>query len=416
MTDVPGLVDSLFRESAGRLVATLTRAFGAEHIDLAEEVVQDALLKALEVWPFRGVPANPAGWLTEVARNRAVDRLRREAVAGRTLGRPEEWTAFSPSAPDPAVLDPAEDDELAMIFLCCHPALPARGSLALTLRTVGGFGVAEVARALLSGESAIAQQLVRVKRRIRDLHLRFEVPPAGELPHRLDRVMDVVYLLFNEGYAASGGRRLVREELCHAAIRLADLLLATPATATPAAHALMALMLLQASRLPGRLGPTGELQPLNAQDRSRWDHSMIARGMFELEESLAGTVETSYHLEAAIAACHAASSSSEATDWGRILHLYDTLMAGVPSPVVALNRAVALSHVAGPSAGLDAANLLVTDRSLRNYPMLPAILGELWHRAGSRDRAADAFRGALALPLTDPERRFLERRLAEMMT
>ncbi|NOT09762.1 MAG: RNA polymerase subunit sigma-70 [Gemmatimonadales bacterium] len=405
------MVDTLFRESAGRLVSTLTRVFGAHRIELAEEVVQDALLAALQVWPYRGIPDNPAGWLTTVARNRALDRLRREAQGERLLAgsvEPRDVSADTALAH----LDPMEDDQLRMVFLCCHPSLPSRGSIALTLKTVGGFGVSEIARAFLAKESAVAQQLVRVKRQIKSGGLRFEMPPRDDLPERLGRVLEVLYLLFNEGYGASEGDQLIRQDLCWTAIRLCRLLVAEPMTAQPASHALLALMLLQGSRLPGRTSDEGELQPLAEQDRDRWNRSMMAEGFVALDRSATGQVETAYHIEAAIAACHAASTPTE-TNWGRILELYDRLLERTASPVVRLNRAVALAHVAGARAGIAAADPLLRHPAMRRYALLPAILGDLWDKAGDRERAAASFRIALQLPLTDPARRFLLRRLTE---
>jgi RNA polymerase sigma-70 factor, ECF subfamily len=398
------LTEDLFRRVAGRLVSALARILGPERLDMAEEVVQDALVKALEVWPYRGVPANPAGWLFTVARHRALDRVRREATLRRRL------EALAPEDPAPG-WGTAGDDELVMVFLCCHPSLPPAARLALTLKTVGGFSVEEIAAALLSRRGAVAQQLVRAKRRIRREGLRLELPAPDALAGRLESVLAAVYLLFTEGHGAHRGEHLVRAALCGEAIRLGRILAAAEPTDVPAVHALLALMLLQASRLPARVDGAGDLLLLEEQDRSRWDRSAIREGFAHLERAAAGPVVTAYHVEAAIAACHAATVDGTPTDWPRVLGLYDELLALAPSPVVALNRAVALAMVRGPRAGIRALRGLRREPALARYHLLPATLGALWVRAGDPGRAARCYREALRGAGSEPERRFLARRL-----
>ena len=404
------LVDHLFRHQAGQMVSTLTRVFGPSHLDLAEEVVQDALLKALEIWPFRGVPENPGGWLVQVAKNRALDVLRRRSsLAGKSRELTEFFSANLASlqrrAGDDA--DDTLDDELSMIFMACHPVIPAEGRVALTLKTVGGFGTSEIARAFLARESTIAQRLVRAKRLIREKQISFELPEGGEMSARMDSVLQVIYLLFNEGYAAHRGENLVRAELCEEAIRLCGLLVRHPATDSPRSHALLALMFLQAARLPARLDQLGRLLTLAEQDRALWDRWMLNKGFLHLDRAAAGFELSEYHLQAGIAACHAAAPSYEATDWARILMLYNRLWELNSSPVVALNRAVAFSKLHGPEAAIRELERVGEDSALGDYYLLPATMGELWSEAGEAARAAHYFRQALDCPCSDPERQFL---------
>jgi RNA polymerase sigma-70 factor (ECF subfamily) len=407
---VGGLVDHLFRHSAGRMVAILARRLGADRLDLAQEVVQEALLRALATWPYRGVPDNPRGWLFQVARYRALDLLRREDVLRAKL---EAFGAEWPAAAAAAEPHGVDDDELAMILMCCHPTLPRAARVALTLKTVGGFGVDEIAAALLTRPASVAQRLVRAKRRLRDERVDLTLPPADALPLRLESVLDVLYLLFNEGYTAHGGDNLVRAELCGEAIRLARIVAAHPPTDRPPVHALLALMLLQASRLPVRADAAGDLLRLAEQNRSRWDQGAIAEGLHHLERAAAGDTITVYHVEAAIAACHAVAPDEASTDWPYVLQLYDQLHELKPSPVVALNRAIALAMVEGPAAGLRALEPLSRHRALARYHLLPAAQAALWRRAGAPGTAARYYRAALALPCSGPERRFLERGLAD---
>ncbi len=428
------LVDHLFRHSAGQMVSTLTRMLGPHNLSLAEEVVQDALVKAIETWPHRGVPENPRGWLMQVARNRALDHLRREAILVRKAGLLAADAAAAPGSPEPGPLPapaaaagagghglppppaPWADDSLVMILMCCHPALAREAQVALTLKTVGGFSVDEIARAFLLRSATVAQRLVRAKRLLRERHIAFELPPAGGLGPRIDSALETIYLMFNEGYAATAGDDLVRSDLCGEAVRLATVLAQHPATSRPEVHALLALMLFQASRLPARTDAEGALVLLADQDRERWDRELIGRALRHLGRCAAGARRTDYHIEAGIAACHAMAPSYDETDWAQILALYDDRLELEPSPVVVLNRAVALSMLAGPRAGIAALSQVADDPRLRDYYLLPATLADLWLRCGDRQTAAGFYRRALELPCNEPERRFLRRRLAACET
>jgi RNA polymerase sigma-70 factor, ECF subfamily len=418
------LVDHLFRHSAGQMVATLTRMLGPQNLSLAEEVVQDALVRAIEIWPHRGVPENPRAWLMQVARNRALDCLRREATQARKAGvlaaepmlAPAPMARMAPMGPmSPAnPLDPEApeaNDSLVMILMCCHPALAREAQVALTLKTVGGFSVDEIARAFLLRPATVAQRLVRAKRLLRERRVAFELPARG-LGARVDRALETLYLMFNEGYAATAGDDLVRSDLCGEAVRLAAILAEHPATSLPEVHALLALMLFQASRLPARCDAEGALVLLADQDRRLWDRALIGRALGHLERCATGRRATAYHLEAGIAACHAMAPSYAATDWTQILALYDDRLALAPSPVVVLNRAVALSMVEGPRAGIAALAEVAADPRLRDYYLLPATLADLWLRCGEHQAAAAHYRRALELSCSEPERRFLLRRLA----
>jgi len=394
------------------MTTALTRALGAEHLALAEEVVQEAMLRALQVWPMRGIPDNPQGWLFRVARNGALDRLRRRSSLSDKLHSMKVGGLREPDV-DP-VRDPMADDELRMIVLCCHPALTRESRVALTLKLAGGFGVDEIARAFLTKPKTIAQRLVRAKATLRDHRVTFDLPHPAEWPDRLDAILDVLYLMFNEGYSAYEGDALVRSELCQEAIRLGNLLAEHVETRRPKLDALLALMLLQASRLPARVDAGGALVRLEDQDREVWDGIAIARGMRHLERSATGAERSAYHVEAAIAAVHASAPSYDATDWRYIVSLYDQLLALNPSPIVTLNRAVAIAMADGIMEGIRAASALENDRTLRDYFLLPATLGELYARIGDGHRACEYFERALDLPCSAPERAFLTTRWEEL--
>lgn len=404
-SQVPQLVDHLFRREAGRMVAALTRVLGTENLSLAEDVVQESLVQALRTWPFRGVPENPGGWLMQVAKNRALDLLRREANLARKEEAIRGWSA-SLVSDDPE--GEAMDDQLRMIFICCQPAVPREARVALTLKTVGGFGVPEIARAYLAKEATIAQRLVRAKRKIQEIRPPFEVPPPAELPAALDSVLEALYLMFNEGYAAAAGEELVRQEVCAEAVRLVRLVAEHPALDVPKAHALAALLLLQAARNPARVDSEGNLLLLCEQDRDLWDQPKIAAGFHHLDRAARGPELSVYHLEAAIAACHVAPGE---TDWPYILDLYGDLLALKPSPVVALNRAVALAMVEGPAAGIGAVEEIRGEPSLAGYYPLAVTLGELHARAGDAKKSAACFREALEMESPEPVRRRIQERL-----
>jgi RNA polymerase sigma-70 factor (ECF subfamily) len=411
------LVDHLFRNRAGQMVAYLTRLLGPEHIDLAEEVVQEALLKALQNWPYSGIPRNPAGWLFRVARNAALDAIRHRTLAGE---KNVEFAAERIRDVEAAVgdgthiEDQLRDDELRMVLMCCHPALPRDARVALSLKTVGGFSTREIARAFLSDEPTIAQRLVRAKRQIRESAIAFELPLGDDLALRLDSALEVIYLMFNEGYAAQSGEGLVRQDLCGEALRLGRLL-AKSSVGTPQAHALVALIAFQAARLPARVDSAGELVLLEDQDRTLWDQKLVALGFHHFSQCAEGAHMSAYHVQAAIAAVYAGAQQSTHIDWPAILSLYDRLMEISPSPVVALNRAVAIAKVEGPQAALAALRPLAEDRSLRNYHLLPAVQGRLLLNLGDHEAAADCFRQALERPCSEPEKRFLQRKLRTCM-
>ena len=414
--DVGALVDDLFRREAGRLVAMLARIFGPAHLSLAEEVVQDALVRALGRWPYHGIPDRPGAWLATVARHRALDAVRREARLRRL--EPEVTRAFerlddAGAAPDAArFARELADDQLGLMFACCHPCLPRPAQVALTLKTLGGFGIAEIARAFLADEATIAQRITRAKRRIRDHDIAFAIPAPDEIADRRDAVLECLYLMFTEGHAATRGRDLVREGVCRESLRLTLLLAEHPVAGAPEADALAALMMFQAARFPARTDARGELKPLEAQDRGLWDARLIAEGQAALGRAMAADELSVYHLEAGIAGCHAAAPSWRETDWPAILGYYDLLLGMRPSPVVALNRAVALAMVEGPERGLAALDAIDHAGALASYHLLPATRGELCFRLGRHAEAWDHFRAALALAATEPERRHLARRIA----
>jgi RNA polymerase sigma-70 factor (ECF subfamily) len=410
---VSRLVEHLFRHESGKMVATLTRIFGVEHWNLAEDVVQEALSRALQTWPYRGVPENPSAWIMRASRNLALDVIRREktfrakeAEITRLIerdGSPSEVAIFADQQ--------IADDRLRMMFVCCHPVIPPEAQVALALKTLCGFSVTEISHAFLTTEAAIAKRLTRAKQKIQNAQVAFEIPTGDELERRLDSVLQSVYLLFNEGYKASSGDKLVREELCQEAIRLTELLAQHPAGNQPKTHALLALMLLNAARIPGRADEEGNLVRLEEQDRKRWDQEMIARGMSHLRHSAAGEALSEYHLQAGIAACHATAIDYSATDWSKILTLYDRLIEFDDSPVVALNRAVAVANVWGPEAGLQTVHAIRGLEKLRAYYLFYAVIGELEMRLNNYEAAAEQFRKAFELAETKSERAFLLKRL-----
>ena len=410
------LVEHLFRHESAKMVATLTRIFGIEHWNLAEDVVQEALGRALQTWPYRGVPENPSAWIMRASRNLALDVIRREKVfRGKEAEVARLIEAAGSSASGVVIFSENEiaDDRLRMMFVCCHPVIPPEAQVALALKTLCGFSVTEISRAFLTSEAAVAKRLTRAKQKIQEEHVPFEIPAGDELTRRLDSVLQSLYLLFNEGYKASGGDKLVREELCHEAIRLTELLAQHRAGNQPPTHALLALMLLNAARNPAREDHQGNLLRLEEQDRTRWDQTMIARGMLRLNQSATGVEISQYHLEAGIAACHATAIDFQTTDWERILSLYDRLMDVDDSPVIALNRAVALANVHGPQEGLKAV-LAIRDRDkLAAYYLFYSVIGELEMRMNNRESATEQFRKAFDLAETKSERAFLLKRLQQ---
>lgn len=408
------LLEHLFRHQAGRMVAHVARLLGPAQLDVAEEKVQEALLRALQTWPYQGLPENPEAWLFRVARNAALDHVRHAQMAGGKQGElVAEWHRPALlNECDPDFEEQLRDDELRLIVMCCHPALGRDASVALSLKVAGGFSVAEIARAFLAEEAAIAQRLVRAKRQIREKGLTLEMPRGAELAERLDSVVEVIYFLFNEGYAAHEGEALIRRELCFEALRLGRLV-AESSLGGPRVHALVAVMALQAARLPARTDEAGDLVLLDEQDRSRWDQGLIALGFRAFERSMAGEGLTELHVQAAIAATHARARSGAETDWPLIVELYDQLYALNASPVVALNRAVAVAQVEGAAAGLAALSALDGEAPMQRYYLYLAVKGHLLLKLGRGQEAAGWFRAALARPCCEPERRFLRRKLAE---
>jgi RNA polymerase sigma-70 factor, ECF subfamily len=400
--------ERVFREEWGRSLAYLARVLG--DLDRAEDAVQDAFAVALERWPRDGVPANPGAWIVTTARNRAIDRLRRDRNLERKtelLGRVE---ALAPASGDDVTESTIPDERLSLVFTCCHPALAQDAQVSLTLRLVGGLQTPEIARAFLLPEATLAQRLVRAKRKIREAAIPFRVPPDHLLPERLGTALAVLYLIFNEGYATTGGAGLVRVDLCDEAIRLGRLL-AVLMPDEPEALGLLALMLFQDSRREARVGPDGELVLLEDQDRSTWNRDEIAEGLRVLDRALALGRPGPYQLQAAIAALHAEAERPERTDWPQIALLYAELGRLQPSPVVELNRAVAIAMAEGPTQGLE---LLDRISGLEDYHLLHAARADLLRRNGRREEAATAYRRALDLATNPVERSFLERRLDEL--
>jgi len=405
MTDAAGAVDRVFREEAGRAVAALIRLTG--DFDLAEEAVQDAFETAVRTWPARGIPLNPGAWITTTAKNRAIDRLRRERVGREKTDGAVRLAALEALGDD---VHEIPDDRLRLLFTCCHPALAMDARVALTLRTVGGLSTKEIARAFIVPETTLGQRLARAKRKIREAAIPYRIPPRELLPERLDGVLAVSYLVFNEGYAATLGE-LLRAELCDEAIRLTRLIDRLIPDRSEV-RGLLALMLLQHARKTARIDAHGDLVLLEDQDRSRWDRAMLDEGLAllgsENEEGSAGA----YELQARIAACHARAPRPEDTDWPAIASLYGRLAELGASPVVELNRAVAIAMADGPDAGLRKLEPLAGD--LERYHLFHSARADLLRRAGRDREAADAYRRALDLTTNDAERRFLHRRLAQL--
>jgi RNA polymerase sigma factor (sigma-70 family) len=421
LENVDQLVDHLFRQEFGRMVSRLARILGAPRLAMAEDAVQYAMLQALQLWPYQGAPEHPQAWLAKVAYHRALDVLKSERKLRFYDDEKEfelrnqiEELRSTGSAESLRFSQEVADERLALIFVCCHPALPRPASVALTLKVVCGFGVEEIARAFLSTETAITQRLVRAKRMIRDEALRCEVPDPEQLDERLDAVLEVLYLLFTEGYAATAGDRLIKNDLCAEAIRLAESLTENSATAQPECHALLALMLFQAARLPARTDALGDLLLLEEQDRSLWDRSMIHLGLLHLEQAARGDKLSAYHLQAEIAATHSTTEHFTLTNWENILVLYDLLKEKQPTPVVLINRAVAVAQVKGPVAGLSALAAIPVDSQLERYPFLHAAEGEFHRQLGHSSEAEISFHRALEFARTEPQQRFLMRKLAAL--
>ena len=413
--DIAQLADHLFRHEAGKLVSVLTGIFGLERLQMAEDVVQEALVRALQTWPYYGVPKNPAAWLTQTAKNLALDVVRREKLFSekqpQIITFIEQWTNECDPEDSPSFDSEIKDRRLQLMFACCHPLIPQESQTALALKTLCGFSPAEISRAFLTTEAAIAKRLTRARQRIQELHVPFEIPSGGEIQGRLDGVLQTLYLLFNEGYKASSGDKLVREDICREAIRLTTLLAAHPVGDQPRVHALAALMLLNGARLPARVDDEGNILRLEDQDRSRWDRTMIAHGMLHLARSSRGETISEYHLQAGIAAVHCTSPDFESTDWERILSFYDQLIELDDSPVIALNRAVALAKVHGPRAGIEAVENIRQHQMLESYYLLYAVLAEFESQLSDHQAAARHLRKALVFTELKSEQALLSKRL-----
>jgi RNA polymerase sigma factor (sigma-70 family) len=411
------LAEHLFREESGKLVSVLTGVFGIERLQLAEDVVQEALVRALKTWPYYGIPKNPAAWITQTAKHLALDVIRREksfhTKEPEILATIEDWSGDQFSGATPQFENEIQDGRLRLMFACCHPQIPPEAQTALALKTLCGFSPAEIATAFLTTEAAIAKRLTRARQRIQEQKIPFEIPAGPELSVRLDGVLQTLYLLFNEGYKASSGESLTRDSLCDEAMRLAALLAEHPLGNQPRTQALLALMSLNRARLAARVDDDGNMLRLRDQNRNLWDWPMIRRGIQHLGQSAAGDEITEYHLQAGIAACHCAAANYESTDWPQILSLYDRWVAMDDSPVVALNRAVAIAEVLGPQAALDAVAAIANRAQLESYYLLYSVLGELESRLQNFPAAAKHFRRAIELTPLDSERTFLTRRLAE---
>jgi RNA polymerase sigma factor (sigma-70 family) len=409
-------IDHLFRRESGRMVAVLTGIFGVHNFTLAEDAVQDAFCRAIEVWKYRGVPDNPSAWLMAVAKNRALDVLRRQRTArtyapefGRLLE--SEWTV-APVVEAQFAETAIKDGVLRMMFSCCQPRLREEAQVGLILHILGGFSVGEVASAFVSSHAAVEKRIGRSKKILAESKRLFELANPAEFAARLPAVHRALYLLFNEGYHGASPEVAVRSELCTEAMRLTALLIEHPLGKMPATYALAALMGLNAARLPARVDSLGNLSSLSDQDRSRWDRKLMGEGLALLELSAAGSVLSEYHLEAAIAAAHARALRAEDTDWAGIVCLYDRLLALHPSPVVALNRAIAVAQREGPERGLAEIEGIAGRERLAKYPFYPAALAELELRRGRLGAARAHFRAAIVLGRNPMERRFLEHRLA----
>ncbi len=405
MAESDALVDDLFRREAGKISAWLARLLGPSRLDLIEDAVQDAFGVALARWPEDGVPERPAAWLAVAARNRALDRLKREARSAPF----DEAAVWRLGFADPEATGRL-DDTLALMFVACHPALAPDEQTMLTLKTVCGFGVKEIARAYLATPEAVTQRLVRAKRKIGELGLRFEIPEGAALGERLPGLIAAIYLLFNGGYTAGEGEALIAAELCAEALRLATLLTEHRATATGEAQALAALIAFHHARAGARTGAAGEMLLLSEQDRSKWDRALIARGFAHLAAAMSAETLSPLHLEAAIAAAHAAAPAFDATDWPTVAHYYRLLEEMKPTPVVRLNAAIAAAYADGPAVGLARLDALADAGKLARYALYHAARGALLLRLDRRMEAAEAIDRALACPLNAPERAHLERR------
>jgi RNA polymerase sigma factor (sigma-70 family) len=411
---VAPLVEHFFRHEAGRLVAVLTRFFGWRNFELVEEMVQTTLVEALQSWKTRGVPANPSGWIHRVTKNKVLDALRRAEIQQRVT---REWAGLrSPrnDGIDELFLDSSiEDSQLRMVFACCHPQLARENQIALTLKTLCGFGTVEIARALLVSDETIKKRLQRATRDLIERQITLEPPEAGQLVERLDAVHQVLYLIFNEGYSSTQGNKAIRDDLCEESVRLCQMLCSHPRCSTPTTRALMALMLFHAARLESRVDEHGCALLMEEQDRAKWDYRLIKRALEFLNESAEGTHVSPFHLEAGIAFYHCAAASREQTNWPMILRLYEALIALHRSPVYVLNHAIALAEIEGPREGIQALANAAASPALRHYHLFDATLGELYRRAGDFEQARRHLEAAREKTASPHDRALINRRIAQ---
>jgi len=419
-TNIPKLTEHLFRHESGKLVSVLTGIFGIQRLQMAEDIVQESLIRALQTWPYYGVPKNPAAWLTQTAKNMALDIIRREKSfrdkQDQIIATVEQWSSKAETEDAAKFEDEIKDDRLRLMFTCCHPLIPQEAQIALALKTLCGFSPIEIAQGFLTSEAAIAKRLTRARSKIQELQLPFEIPTGEELSLRLEGVLKILYLLFNEGYKASSGESLIRESLCHEAIRLATLLASHPATSDPKTHALLALMWFNTARLAGRVDSDGNLLLLKDQNRNTWDQEMILRGLVHLGQAATGDELSEFHLQAGIAACHSMARDYTSTDWARILAYYDRWVEINDSPIVALNRAVAIAEVSGPDEGINAVNAISQLDAIKGYYLTHAILAELESRKANYKAAVKHWKRALELSEHQAEKAFLTQQLNASQT
>jgi RNA polymerase sigma factor (sigma-70 family) len=407
------LVDHLYRHEAGKLVAVLTGVFGPANMDLAEDVVHDSLVEAMKDWPYKGLPDDPSAWLYKVARNKALNIFNREKYKRQYAAAHLQQMSNNDWADENLFNEhTVQDDQLRMIFTSCHPSLSKDSQVALTLKTLCGFSIPEIAHAFFTTDETINKRLVRARQKIREAEIPFEVPASNEMETRLEAVVETIYLLFNEGYSASSGNEMIRYELCEEAIRLAEMIAMHPVIQSKSnVYALLALMLLNASRFRSRVDKNGNILTLSEQDRKMWDALLIQKGLVYMEKSAADNRISIYHIMAAISACHCSAPDFESTDWMAILGLYDHLLLIDHSPLVKLNRAVALAKVAGPQKAVEELEQLKNDSSFRSYHLLYATEGEFYFEIKEYSRAAEAYKKAIAHSPLQPEKDLLQKKL-----
>jgi RNA polymerase sigma factor (sigma-70 family) len=411
-------LDHLFRQHAGQMVSILSHIFGLRNLDMIEDAVQDSLVTAMKTWSYAGIPDNPRAWLVQVSKNRILDRLRydkRFQNVDETQDQLDHALKVFDSHDSIYFASEMGEDQLRMIFACCHPAIPPDSRVALTLKIIGGFRVSEIARAFLASDESIAKMLTRARHRLRSENIVLEIPPPSDVPSRIDTVLKVIYLMFNEGYAASEGEELIRRDLCHEAIRLSELLAEHPITTSPAVHALTALLLFQASRLDSRCRSDGELLLLSEQDRAQWDNQMINRAFHHFMGSASGDELSDYHLEAEIAACHATAKSYDDTRWEQIHKCYELLQCRKFSPVVELNRIIVLARIEGAAKGLEELGKIQENEKLKDYNLFHITRASFLSEIGRNNEAADCYKKAINLTQNETVKRFLCGKMNSLM-